>query len=44
MLPDYVVFDEDVAAARGKLTLGTATVRQAGFFDSSWGLPVRAPD
>jgi hypothetical protein len=44
MLPDYVVFDEDVAAARGRLTLGPATVRRAGFFDTSWGLPAREPD
>jgi len=42
MLPDYVVFDEDLAPARGRLALGTATVREAGFFDPSWGLPVRA--
>lgn len=44
MLPDYVVFDEDVAAARGRLTLGVATVRRAGFFDATWALPVRDPD
>jgi poly(3-hydroxybutyrate) depolymerase len=44
MLPDYVVFDEDVAAARGRLTLGSATVRRAGFFDASWALPARDPD
>jgi predicted esterase len=43
MLPDYVVFDGDVAAARGKLTLGAATVRAAGFFDESWALPGRSP-
>jgi predicted esterase len=44
MLPDYVVFDEDVAPARGSLTLGPATVRRAGFFDTSWALPTREPD
>jgi hypothetical protein len=44
MLPDYVVFDEDVAPARGKLTLGTATVRRAGFFDTRWALPAADPD
>jgi poly(3-hydroxybutyrate) depolymerase len=44
MLPDYVVFDEDVAPARGRLTLGPATVRRAGFFDTSWALPAREPD
>jgi len=44
MLPDYVVFDEDVAPARGQLMLGAATVRRAGFFDQSWGLPAREAD
>jgi hypothetical protein len=44
MLPDYVVFDGDVAAARGKLTLGPATVRDAGFFDESWAFPGRSPN
>jgi poly(3-hydroxybutyrate) depolymerase len=44
MLPDYVVFDEDVAPARGQLMLGSATVRRAGFFDQSWGLPPREAD
>jgi predicted esterase len=44
MLPDYVVFDEDVAPARGALTLGTASVRRAGFFDTSWALPAVDPN
>jgi poly(3-hydroxybutyrate) depolymerase len=44
MLPDYVVFDEDVAPARGRLTLGPATVRRAGFFDASWAFAAGEPD
>jgi len=36
MLPDYVVYDEDVAPARGQLLLGAATLRAAGFFGQDW--------
>jgi predicted esterase len=39
MLPDFVVFDEDVAPARGALLLGAGTVRAGGFFTSDWSLP-----
>jgi len=39
MLPDYVVFDRNVAPARGMLVLGTASVRAAGEFGSDWQLP-----
>jgi hypothetical protein len=39
MLPDFVVFDEDVAPARGSLLLGGASVRAGGFFTSDWALP-----
>ncbi len=40
MLPDYVVYDEDVEPARAQLVLGTATVRAAGLFGGDWGLHV----
>ncbi len=36
MLPDYVVYDAGVAAARGSLILGPATVRGGGFFTNDW--------
>ncbi|MGD0529881.1 MAG: alpha/beta hydrolase-fold protein, partial [Polyangiaceae bacterium] len=39
MLPDFVVFDEDVAPARGGLILGGGNVRAGGFFRSDWSLP-----
>jgi predicted esterase len=38
MLPDWVVFDEDVAPARGGLLLGAGTVRAGGSFSNDWGL------
>jgi poly(3-hydroxybutyrate) depolymerase len=38
LLPDYVVYDEDVAPARGQLLLGAASLRAAGFFDQDWGM------
>lgn len=41
MLPDYVVFDEAVAPARGQLVLGSASVRMAGYFANDWSLPHR---
>ena len=43
MLPDFVVFDEDVSPASGQLSLGAGKVRAAGFFDNGWSLPGRAP-
>jgi len=38
-LPDFVVYDEGVAKARGQLVLGAAQLRAAGFFQSDWSLP-----
>ncbi len=43
MLPDFVVFDEDVAPASGQLALGAGKVRAAGFFDNGWALPGDEP-
>jgi poly(3-hydroxybutyrate) depolymerase len=39
MIPDFVVYDADVAPARGQMILGSGSVRAAGFFTSTWGLP-----
>jgi hypothetical protein len=39
MLPDFVVYDEDIAPARGLFLLGGATLRAAGFFGEEWSLP-----
>jgi poly(3-hydroxybutyrate) depolymerase len=44
ILPDYVVFDEDVAPARGQLVLGSASVRAAGFFAQDWSPPASDAD
>jgi hypothetical protein len=38
MLPDWVVFDGDVAPARGQLLLGGASVRAGGLFGNDWSL------
>jgi predicted esterase len=38
MLPDWIVFDEEVGPARGALLLGGAGVRAAGFFGNDWSL------
>ncbi len=38
MLPDWVVYDEDVAPARGGLILGAAGVRAGGYFGNDWSL------
>jgi len=39
MLPDFVVFDEDVTPSRGGLLLGGGEVRAGGFFRNDWSLP-----
>jgi len=38
MLPDWIVFDEDVAQARGMLLLGAGTPRAGGMFTNDWAL------
>ena len=39
LLPDFVVFDHGLTAARGQILLGRGKVRAAGYFDSSWNPP-----
>jgi predicted esterase len=39
MLPDFVVFDEDVAPAAGQLLLAGGRLRAAGFFGADWSVP-----
>ena len=39
LLPDFVVYDEAVAPARGQMLLNAAEVRAAGFFQNDWSLP-----
>jgi poly(3-hydroxybutyrate) depolymerase len=44
LLPDFVVYDEQVAPARGQILLSAGLVRAAGFFGSDWSLPARLDD
>ncbi len=44
MLPDFVVYDEYVAGARGQMVLGSASLLAGGMFDQQWGLPERWQD
>lgn len=44
LLPDFVVWDEGVARARGQVILGSAYLRAAGFFTMDWSLPRAAVD
>jgi poly(3-hydroxybutyrate) depolymerase len=39
LMPDFVVYDEALAPARGQMLLSAATVRAAGFFRNDWSLP-----
>lgn len=39
LTPDFVVYDDSVAGARGQLVLGRATILSGGSFDSRWRLP-----
>jgi hypothetical protein len=39
LLPDFVVYDVNVAPARGQMLLGAGMVRAAGFFQNDWSLP-----
>lgn len=38
MLPDYIIYDHNVAAARGQVVLGNATILAGGMFDEHWQL------
>lgn len=44
LLPDYVVYDERLAPARGQMVIGHAETLAAGLFDESWGLGDGATD
>jgi hypothetical protein len=36
LLPDFIVYDDRIALARGQIVLGTATPLAAGLFRSDW--------
>ena len=44
LLPDFVVWDETVAPARGQILLGAGSFRAGGFFDKEWALPAKTAD
>jgi poly(3-hydroxybutyrate) depolymerase len=41
LLPDFAVYDAEVAPARGQLLLNAGKLREAGFFGVDWSLPPR---
>lgn len=44
LLPDFVVYDADVAPARGQMLLSAGRVRAGGFFENDWSLPQKTDD
>jgi predicted esterase len=44
MLPDFIVYDADVAPARGQQLLSAGLVRAGGFFKNDWSLPADFSD
>jgi len=44
LLPDFVVYDEGVAPARGQQLLSGGYVRAGGLFDEEWALPADISD
>jgi hypothetical protein len=44
LLPDFVVWDEAVAPARGQLLLGAASLRAGGLFTNDWAIPAKTAD
>ncbi len=44
LVPDFVVYDDRVAPARGQTLLGPASVLAAGFFGPSWEIPAEIAD
>jgi predicted esterase len=42
LLPDFVVFDDDVAPSSGQLLLGAGKLRAGGFFGPDWSTPPNA--
>ncbi len=44
LLPDFVVYDQKVAPARGQMLLNNGAVLAAGFFRNDWSLPTSLID
>jgi hypothetical protein len=43
ILPDYVVYDQDVSPASGALLLGGGRLRAGGYFGLDWSVPQEDP-
>jgi len=44
LLPDFIVYDDGVAPARGQQLLSGGIARAGGFFDDEWALPADISD
>jgi predicted esterase len=44
LVPDFVVWDDQVAPSRGQMLLGAGVARAAGFFENDWSLPAMTDD
>jgi hypothetical protein len=44
LVPDFVVYDESLAPARGQMLLSSGSVRAGGFFQNDWSLPASTAD
>jgi predicted esterase len=44
LIPDFVVWDDQVAPSRGQVLLGAGMLRAAGFFTNDWALPASIDD
>ncbi|MDF2698289.1 MAG: hypothetical protein K0S65_6672 [Labilithrix sp.] len=44
LIPDFVVWDETLAPARGQIVLGAGALRAGGFFKNDWSLPATTVD
>jgi len=44
LLPDFVVWDENVAPGRTQILLGAGSYRAAGLFEKDWSLPTSIAD
>ncbi|APS00380.1 hypothetical protein BCY86_06585 [Pajaroellobacter abortibovis] len=38
ILPDFIIYDEQIASAKGQIVLGNSQVKAAGFFENNWSL------
>lgn len=44
ILPDFVIYDEQIAPSRGQMIVASGLVRAGGFFGMDWSLPAKIDD